>query len=52
MLIARGLSPDAFSASPFFTADIREVVLTQLEGPAMVIDLWRPGHGLQRLDRS
>ncbi|OPG14301.1 pyridoxamine 5'-phosphate oxidase family protein [Microbispora sp. GKU 823] len=51
MLAARGFGPDAFSESHFFTADIREVVLTQIEGSAMVMDLWRPGQGVRRLDR-
>ncbi|MDX3102066.1 pyridoxamine 5'-phosphate oxidase family protein [Nonomuraea angiospora] len=49
MLAARGFGPDAFRESHFFKADIREVVLTQFEGSAMVIDLWRPGLGLHRL---
>ncbi|MEV7013413.1 pyridoxamine 5'-phosphate oxidase family protein [Streptosporangium sp. NPDC051022] len=52
MPAARGFGPDAFSESHFFRADIREVVLTQLEGSAMVIDLWRPGRGLHRLRRA
>ncbi|MEU6742739.1 pyridoxamine 5'-phosphate oxidase family protein [Streptosporangium sandarakinum] len=51
MLSARGYGPDAFSESHFFKADIREVVLTQIEGSAMVMDLWRPGRRLQRLKR-
>lgn len=51
MLAARGFGPDAFSESHFFTADIREVVLTRIEGSAMVMDLWRPGQGLRRLER-
>ncbi|MEU6413336.1 pyridoxamine 5'-phosphate oxidase family protein [Microbispora sp. NPDC046933] len=51
MLAARGFGPDAFSESHFFKADIREVVLTRIEGSAMVMDLWRPGGGLRRLER-
>ncbi|MDP4509651.1 hypothetical protein [Nonomuraea turcica] len=52
MLTARGFGLDAFSESHFFKADIREVVLTQFEGSVMVIDLWRPGQGLHRLERA
>ncbi|NUW45872.1 pyridoxamine 5'-phosphate oxidase family protein [Nonomuraea rhodomycinica] len=52
MLAARGHGPDAFPDSHFFRADIREVVLTHIEGSVMVIDLWRPGKGLQRLKRT
>ncbi|MBO2461479.1 pyridoxamine 5'-phosphate oxidase family protein [Actinomadura sp. LCR2-06] len=52
MLTERGLDPDSFSDSHFFTADISEVVLTRIEGPDMVIDLWRPGRGLQTLRRA
>ncbi|MFI0355953.1 pyridoxamine 5'-phosphate oxidase family protein [Actinomadura sp. 9N407] len=52
MLTGRGLAPDAFSDSHFFVADIGEVVLTRIEGPAMVMDLWRPGHGLRTLRRA
>ncbi|MEU7694017.1 pyridoxamine 5'-phosphate oxidase family protein [Microbispora hainanensis] len=51
MLAARGFGPDAFSESHFFIADIREVVLTTIEGSAMVMDLWRPGQGVRRLQR-
>ncbi|MEU8176611.1 pyridoxamine 5'-phosphate oxidase family protein [Microbispora hainanensis] len=51
MLAARGFGPDAFSESHFFIADIREVVLTRIEGSAMVMDLWRPGQGVRRLQR-
>jgi len=51
MLAARGLGPDAFSESHFFIADIREVVLTRIEGSVMVMDLWRPGQGVRRLQR-
>ncbi|GAA2307846.1 pyridoxamine 5'-phosphate oxidase family protein [Nonomuraea roseoviolacea subsp. roseoviolacea] len=51
MLAARGFDRDAFPDSHFFRADIREVVLTHIEGPSMVIDLWRPGQGLHRLKR-
>ncbi|WP_432872239.1 pyridoxamine 5'-phosphate oxidase family protein [Microbispora rosea] len=51
MLAARGFGPDAFSESHFFIADIREVVLTRIEGSAMVMDLWRPGQGVRRLER-
>ncbi|WP_432933333.1 pyridoxamine 5'-phosphate oxidase family protein [Microbispora sp. CA-135349] len=52
MLAARGFGPGDFSESHFFTADIREVVLTRIEGTAMVMDLWRPGQGLRRLERA
>ncbi|WP_433153675.1 pyridoxamine 5'-phosphate oxidase family protein [Actinomadura nitritigenes] len=52
MLTARGLAPDSFSESHFFTADIGEVVLTRIEGPAMVMDLWRPDQGLRTLRRA
>ncbi|MFI7034196.1 pyridoxamine 5'-phosphate oxidase family protein [Microbispora rosea] len=51
MLAARGFGPDAFSESHFFIADIRGVVLTRIEGSAMVMDLWRPGQGVRRLER-
>ncbi|QKG20066.1 pyridoxamine 5'-phosphate oxidase family protein [Actinomadura verrucosospora] len=51
MLTGRGLAPDSFSDSHFFTADISEVVLTRIEGPNMVMDLWRPGQGLRTLHR-
>ncbi|MEU6432152.1 pyridoxamine 5'-phosphate oxidase family protein [Microbispora sp. NPDC046973] len=52
MLVARGFDPGAFSGSHFFTADIREVVLTHIEGSVMVMDLWRPGQGLRRIERT
>ncbi|NUW37615.1 pyridoxamine 5'-phosphate oxidase family protein [Nonomuraea sp. SMC257] len=52
MLAGRGFGPDDFRDSHFFRADIREVVLTHIEGSAMVIDLWRPGQGLHRLKRA
>lgn len=52
MLAARGFGPDAFPESHFFTADIREVVLTRIEGSVMVMDLWRPGQGVHRLKRA
>ncbi|MEV1204129.1 pyridoxamine 5'-phosphate oxidase family protein [Microbispora rosea] len=51
MLAARGFGPDTFSESHFFIADIREVVLTRIEGSAMVMDLWRPEQGVRRLER-
>ncbi|MWA05073.1 hypothetical protein F8568_032860 [Actinomadura sp. LD22] len=47
-----GQPPDSFADSHFFTADIGEAVLTRIEGPAMVVDLWRPGRGLRTLRRA
>ncbi|RBQ20858.1 pyridoxamine 5-phosphate oxidase [Spongiactinospora rosea] len=52
LLAARGFDPDAFDGSHFFTADIHEVVAIRIEGDAMVIELWRPGHAVRRLQRT
>lgn len=52
LLTVRGFDADSFSGSHFFTADLREVVLTRLEGTAMVIELWRPGQALHRFTRT
>ncbi|PZG51933.1 pyridoxamine 5-phosphate oxidase [Spongiactinospora gelatinilytica] len=52
MWAARGIAPDAFEGSHFFTADIDEVAVIRIEGDEMVIDLWRPGHPLHRVRRT
>lgn len=46
-----GVAPDP--DSELFRADIAEVVLTRVGDPAdhLVIELWRPGHPLQRIER-
>ncbi|MDL4776848.1 pyridoxamine 5'-phosphate oxidase family protein [Actinomadura xylanilytica] len=52
MLTARGLDPAAFGESHFFKTDIREAVLTRIEGAVMAIDLWRPGRELHHFTRA
>ncbi|MER7548345.1 hypothetical protein ABTW95_35600 [Spirillospora sp. NPDC127506] len=48
MPTGRGLAADSFSDSHF----LAEVVLTRIEGRALVIDLWRPDQGLRTLRRA
>jgi hypothetical protein len=52
IMTARGLNPDDYSGSHFFKADIREIVLTRVEGSLLHIDLWRPAHGLRHFERA
>ncbi|MGH3481041.1 MAG: hypothetical protein ACRDQD_29980, partial [Nocardioidaceae bacterium] len=46
-----GAEPDLHSE--LFRADIREVVVTRVGDPSdhLVIELWRPGHPLHRIER-
>lgn len=51
MLAERGADPEAFSDSHFYKADIREVVMTRVDGDSLLIELWRPGQALSTTKR-
>ena len=47
----RALTSSPTGEAHLFRADIREVVLTRVQGDQLAIELWREGEGLRRFQR-